>query len=78
MKLSLIVSVLGLFMTLSAFAQTPAANDKGTSDKAAPTHQVEPKTTKHDAKLKCRSEGKSGRELVNCIKEQSKGEQNQS
>lgn len=61
-----------LFLATS-WAQTPPSQSKISPAKASPV-QAAPKTTKRDAKTQCRSEGKSGRELVDCIKARSQGE----
>jgi hypothetical protein len=59
-----------LSMTAS-FAQTSSETKTNTP---TPSAQVAPKATKKDAKAQCRSEGKSGKALLDCIKARSQGE----
>ena len=54
-----------------AFAQAPYGKPKSAP---VPSAQAAPKATKKDAKAQCRSEGKSGKELLECIKTRSQGE----
>jgi hypothetical protein len=72
-KYSLIVSTMTFLFITTSWAQTPPSKPKTSSDKAS-SAQAAPKATKRDAKMQCRSEGKAGRELVDCIKARSQGE----
>jgi|GEM_PF-3155590 len=75
-KLNLIASAIFLFLAVPSMAQMPVPNigqNSKTSDKPS-LAQAEPKATKREAKIQCRSEGKSGKELVDCIRTRSRGE----
>lgn len=69
-KLSLIVSVSILLLATMSIAQ----NQPDPKAVKPSTAQAAPKATKRDAKTQCRNEGKAGKDLVDCIKEKSKGE----
>ena len=64
-KSALTISI--LCCALSASAQVA----KSDSTKPTTPPRVEPKTTKKDAKAQCREEGRTGKALIDCIKEKS-------
>lgn len=64
-KSTLLISI--LCFVFSAAAQV--AKSDSTKPTLAP--RAEPKATKKDAKAQCRDEGRTGKALIDCIKEKS-------